>query len=140
MTEHTNNSIWPILTYRDAAAAIAFLNEAFGFETAEVHEGEEPGTVAHAELLWSEGGGIMLSSAGLGEEPFAGRQPGYDLNYIVCSDPDELHDRSLAAGAEIVMGLRDTDYGSRDFAARDPEGNLWSFGTYAGSSLNDSHG
>jgi len=29
--------------------------------------------------------------------------------------------------------LLDTDYGSRDYAARDPEGNLWSFGTYAGS-------
>ena len=30
----------------------------------------------------------------------------------------------------IEMELRDTDYGSRDFACRDPEGNLWSFGTY----------
>ena len=28
------------------------------------------------------------------------------------------------------MGLTDTDYGSRDFSVRDPEGNLWSFGTY----------
>jgi len=26
--------------------------------------------------------------------------------------------------------LHDTDYGSRDYAARDPEGNVWSFGTY----------
>jgi uncharacterized glyoxalase superfamily protein PhnB len=37
-----------------------------------------------------------------------------------------------AAGAEILMGLHDTDYGSRDFAVRDPEGNRWSFGTYRG--------
>ena len=29
------------------------------------------------------------------------------------------------------MELTDTDYGSRDFSVRDPEGNVWSFGTYA---------
>jgi uncharacterized glyoxalase superfamily protein PhnB len=38
----------------------------------------------------------------------------------------------VAAGAEVVQPLHDTDYGSRDFAVRDPEGNLWSFGTYPG--------
>jgi uncharacterized glyoxalase superfamily protein PhnB len=36
----------------------------------------------------------------------------------------------VAAGAEVVMPLTDQDYGSRDYTARDPEGNLWSFGTY----------
>ena len=36
----------------------------------------------------------------------------------------------MAAGAEIVMDLHDTDYGSREYMVRDPEGNLWSFGTY----------
>jgi AraC-like DNA-binding protein len=39
----------------------------------------------------------------------------------------------VAAGAEIVEGPVDREYGSRDFIARDPEGNLWSFGTYAGA-------
>jgi hypothetical protein len=33
---------------------------------------------------------------------------------------------------EIISAPHDTDYGSRDFAARDPEGNRWSFGTYRG--------
>ena len=50
--------------------------------------------------------------------------------YVVVNDPDALHARAVAAGAEIVRGLTDQDYGSRDFAARDPDGNLWSFGTY----------
>jgi uncharacterized glyoxalase superfamily protein PhnB len=36
----------------------------------------------------------------------------------------------VAAGGEIVRPLEDQDYGSRDFAVRDPEGNIWSFGTY----------
>jgi uncharacterized glyoxalase superfamily protein PhnB len=51
---------------------------------------------------------------------------------VVTSDPDAVHARAVAAGAEITAALHETDYGSRDFAARDPEGNRWSFGTYAG--------
>ena len=51
---------------------------------------------------------------------------------MVTDQPDALHDRAVAAGATIVRGLRDEEYGSRGFSATDPEGNLWSFGTYAG--------
>jgi uncharacterized glyoxalase superfamily protein PhnB len=50
--------------------------------------------------------------------------------YVSYDDVDAMHDRAVEAGAEIVMPLTDQDYGSRDFAARDPEGNLWCFGTY----------
>src|SRR5262249_28968392 len=53
--------------------------------------------------------------------------------YVVTDDPDGVHDRAVKAGAEIIMELHETDYGSRDFAARDPEGNRWSFGTYRGA-------
>ena len=45
-------------------------------------------------------------------------------------DVDALHDHAVAAGAEVALELTDTDYGSRDFTLRDPEGNLWAFGTY----------
>jgi uncharacterized glyoxalase superfamily protein PhnB len=47
-----------------------------------------------------------------------------------CSYPDALYVRAKAAGAEVSMELTDQDYGSRDFAVRDPEGNQWNFGTY----------
>jgi uncharacterized glyoxalase superfamily protein PhnB len=50
----------------------------------------------------------------------------------VTDDPDGLFARATAAGAEVISGLHETDYGSRDFAVRDPEGNRWSFGTYRG--------
>ncbi len=50
--------------------------------------------------------------------------------YLVVEDPDAHHDRARAAGAEIVMPLTDQPYGSREYAALDPEGNVWSFGTY----------
>jgi uncharacterized glyoxalase superfamily protein PhnB len=53
-----------------------------------------------------------------------------DALYVAVDDADALHARVLASGATIAMPLRDTEYGSREFACRDPEGGLWSFGTY----------
>jgi len=44
-------------------------------------------------------------------------------------NPDALHERAVAAGAETVMGLTDQEDGSREFA-RDLEGNVWCFGTH----------
>ena len=35
-----------------------------------------------------------------------------------------------AAGAEIVLDIKTQDYGGRDYTARDPEGHVWTFGTY----------
>jgi len=121
----------PVLRYRDARAAIAWLERAFGFQPKAVHDGDD-GAVAHAELTF-RGGWIMLGTA---RDPSAGgydavaQPPGTASVYVVVDDPDALHDRVVAAGGEIVMPLTDQDYGSRDFTARDPEGNLWSFGTY----------
>jgi uncharacterized glyoxalase superfamily protein PhnB len=122
--------VWPALRYRDARAAIDFLTGAFGFEPAVVYE--EGDLVLHAELRWPRGGGIMLGSARDDAAARDGFTPGLGVVYVVADDVDALHDRAAAAGAEIVVGLHDTDYGSRDFTARDPEGVRWSFGTYAG--------
>jgi uncharacterized glyoxalase superfamily protein PhnB len=113
--------VWPTLKARDARALIKFLVDAFGFEETVVYgEGDR---VDHAQLNWPEGGGIMLGS---------GDPTGASSAYVVTAAPDALYQRAKAAGAEIVLELYDTDYGSRDFAARDPEGNRWSFGTYQG--------
>ena len=120
--------VWPTLRATDARALITFLVEAFGFEETVVHgEGDR---VDHAQLSWPLGGGIMLGSA---RDDDWSLQPGTAGCYVVTDAPDELHDRAVAAGAEITTPLHDTDYGSRDFAARDPEGNRWSFGTYRGA-------
>jgi uncharacterized glyoxalase superfamily protein PhnB len=120
-------NIYPTLKYKDARAAIDFLEKAFGFERHAVYDGENGG-VAHAELRFGSEM-VMLGSRGEGDEQF-NRSEGSSSVYLVVDDPDAHHKRAKEAGAEIVRGLRDEDYGSRGFTARDPEGNLWSFGTY----------
>jgi uncharacterized glyoxalase superfamily protein PhnB len=128
-----NPSVWPVLSYRDAPAAIAFLRDAFGFEATAVYAREnQPSVIEHAEMRWRLGGGVMLDTAGKDESPFGQRIPGNDCVYVVCDRPDALYARATAAGAEVVRGLADEEYGSRGFTVRDPEGGLWSFGTYRG--------
>ncbi len=122
--------VWPTLRARDARALIRFLVDAFGFEETVVHaEGER---VHHAQLAWPPGGGVMLGSARPEDGDAWPLQPGSFGAYVVTDDVDAVHARAVAAGADITDGLHETDYGSRDFAARDPEGNRWSFGTYRG--------
>jgi len=122
--------VWPTLRARDARALTRFLVEAFGFrETVTYGEGD---VVQHSELAWPEGGGVMLGSVRETPDDAWPIPPGPFGAYVVTDHPDELCARAKAAGAEIVDDPHDTDYGSRDFAARDPEGNRWSFGTYRG--------
>jgi uncharacterized glyoxalase superfamily protein PhnB len=120
--------VWPTLRARDARGLIRFLTEAFGFEETVVYGDGD--MVHHAQLSWPEGGGIMLGSDREGE--VSASDPGAFGAYVVTDEPDKLYERARAAGAEITAEPHDTDYGSRDFAARDPEGNRWSFGTYRG--------
>jgi uncharacterized glyoxalase superfamily protein PhnB len=132
-TDVSTAMVWPVLTYRDARAAIGFLAEAFGFEERAAYPNEQdPAVIEHAEMRWPLGGGVMFGTAGKDDGPFGSREPGNDSVYVVCDDPDALLHRAMAAGAEVVRGLVEEDYGSRGFTVRDPEGNLWSFGTYRG--------
>ena len=124
-------SIVPCLRYRDAPAAIEWLQRAFGSEKHFVVPGPEGG-IAHAELRLGDGF-IMLGSAR--DDAFDWRPPGRrgpvtQSVYIVVGDADAHCERARTAGAEIVRALEDTDYGSREFSARDLEGHLWHFGTY----------
>lgn len=131
MTVTAKTVIWPTFRCNDAAGVIEFLKKAFGFEEVAVYQGEG-GLIDHGELRWPGGGGVMLGSAeGRGDDLFGKLGPA--SVYVVCDEPDALHDRAVAAGAEIVRPLTDEDYGSRGFSALDPAGNVWSFGTYGGA-------
>lgn len=126
----TTPTVWPTLRARDARALIGFLVEAFGFEETVVYgDGDR---VDHAQLDWPAGGGVMLGSTRDDDDAWP-LQPGTFGAYVVTDDPDALLTRARAAGAEVTAEPHDTDYGSRDVAFRDPEGNRWSFGTYAGA-------
>jgi uncharacterized glyoxalase superfamily protein PhnB len=116
--------IIPTIRYQDAHAAIDFLERAFGFDRHAVHE--DGGLVVHAEMRYGDGM-VMLGSAGRGDPAF---DTGRSVVYVVVADADAHYEQAKAAGAAIVRELNDTDYGSRDYAADDPEGNRWSFGTY----------
>ena len=132
MTQNTPPpQVWPTLRARDARALIKFLVDAFGFEETVVYgDGDR---VEHAQLSWPLGGGIMLGSVREdGETDHWPVPPGTFGAYVVTDDPNRLYERAAKAGAEIIKDLHETDYGSRDFAVRDPEGNRWSFGTYRG--------
>ncbi|MGH2742577.1 MAG: VOC family protein [Thermoleophilaceae bacterium] len=120
-------SIYPVLKYDDARAALDFLERAFGFERRRVYDGQNGG-VAHAEVTFGNEL-VMIGSTSEGDPTF-NQGVAMTVVYVVVDDPDSLHQRAIGAGAEIVMPPTDQDYGSRDFAARDPEGNIWSFGTY----------
>ncbi|APE20838.1 MULTISPECIES: VOC family protein [Streptomyces] len=121
--------ICPALTYQDAKAAITQLTEGFGFRATAVYEGED-GLVAHAELSYGNGM-VMLGSKGTGSEfDKLMAKAGPVGIFVHVDDVDEHHARAVAHGVEIVMPPKDQEYGSRDYTARDVEGNVWSFGTY----------
>ena len=125
-------TVWPVLNYRDARAASAFLVEAFGFVETLVVPGESDDVVVHGELRWPEGGGVMFGTAGRDDSEFSRLPTSCASVYVVTADPRGVYERAVAAGAKIVRELRDEDYGSTGFSARDPEDNIWSFGTYRG--------
>ncbi len=131
--------VWPTLRADDARGLIRFLVAAFGFVEVVTWTDQPDGggeQVVHAQLAWPEGGGIMLGSTRPpGTDDEWALPPGTFGAYVVTADPGAVHDRAVAAGARITQPLHDTDYGSRDFAALDPEDNRWSFGTYPGEPL-----
>jgi uncharacterized glyoxalase superfamily protein PhnB len=130
-------AIIPCLRYRDAQGAITFLCDAFGFQRHAVHaDDKDPSIVHHAQLV-REGCMIMLSSvqdsdhavrAGLKTVAEAGGNT--QTLYVVLDDVDAHADRARSAGADVFFEPADQDYGGRVYSARDPEGYVWSFGSY----------
>lgn len=121
-------NIFPALRYADAAKALRWLHEAFGFEQVMSVPGEGD-TVAHAEMRLGAGT-IMFGSGKPEPSQSADPRDAPFTIYVAVQDPDAHCATARAAGAEITMELTDMDYGSREYAARDFEGNHWSFGTY----------
>ena len=122
--------IYPTFRYRDAPAMIDWLCTAFGFEVdAKYMDGDK---VAHAQLSFGSSM-IMLGSVrndDYGRIVGGPARDGGKSTYIAVDDADEAFARAKKAGATILEEPVDRDYGSREFMCADPEGNVWSFGTY----------
>ena len=122
-------SIWASIVSTDAPALREWLL-AVGFTEDLLIPGEHAGAIHHCQLDWPEGGRILLSSTD--ERPTPCR-PGTGSLHVVTADPDAVLTRARALGAPIVHELVDqTDYPSRDFTVADPDGNHWTFATFAG--------
>ncbi len=133
-TESTSRStIMPAMRYRNAPAAIDWLCQVFGFARHAVYSNPD-GTVAHAELTL--GGGMIMLGSGKDDEYSKGFKSPIELGvetrgvYLVVPDADAVFAGAQAAGAVVVRPLNNTDYGSREFTVKDPEGHSWSVGTY----------
>src|SRR5262249_55515922 len=109
---------------------IDWLVRVFGFAPLAVYKNED-GTFAHVELRLGQGV-IMPTSFDEGGDPNnPWSQPLATQGlYVALDGIDDHYARAVAEGAEIPRPLADTDYGSREYTAKDVEGNLWSFGTY----------
>lgn len=134
LAKATKATVIPVLRYRDANAAIEWLDRAFGFRAHLVVSGEGD-VIEHAQLSFGAGM-VMLGSVRDDEfgrlmthpDETGGRET--MSAYVVVTDVDAHCARATAAGAQIVMPPADQDYGGRLYVCRDLEGHLWSFGSY----------
>ncbi|WP_375426470.1 VOC family protein [uncultured Friedmanniella sp.] len=121
-------TVWPAFQAHDPRGVIDFL-VALGFvET--VSYADDAGVIQHAQLDWPEGGGVMLGCH-KPDGPFT-QQPGSSAVYVVTTDVDAVLVRARSVGVDLPDAPTEQDYGSREVALRDPEGNQWTFGTYPG--------
>jgi uncharacterized glyoxalase superfamily protein PhnB len=122
-------SIWASVVSDDAQGLRDWLI-GLGFTEDLLIPGEGEGLIHHCQLDWPEGGRIMLSSAGERTTPC---RSGTSSLHVVTVDPDAVMSRARALEATIVHELvNQTDYPSREFTVSDPDGNHWTFATFAG--------
>ncbi|NRR31766.1 glyoxalase [Oxalobacteraceae bacterium] len=132
--KETRTTVVPCLRYRDAPAAIEWLCATFGFQKQLVVPNED-GSIAHAQLAYGNGM-IMLGSIFDTEFGRLMKQPSEigskvtQSSYLIVHDADLVYGRALEAGAKILLDIKDEDYGGRGFTCSDPEGHIWSIGTY----------
>ena len=123
-------TMYPIIAYDDAPAAIAWLQRVFAFAPLMIMTGEN-GEIQHAELRLGDGVIMPTTRQRTPDPENPWSQPlGTQGLYVALDNVDAHYEHAVNAGAEILRPLAETPYGSREYSARDLEGNLWSFGTY----------
>ncbi len=132
MSEH---GAIPNLIYSEANAAVSFLKKAFGFKERGVYK-DDNGKIFHAQLVL---GNALIMVNPFNPDTAFGKMlnlpknlEGYNTQtpYFIIEHVDEHYKNAKANDAEIVMDIKDEDYGGRGYSCKDPEGNIWSFGSY----------
>ncbi len=126
--------IIPATRYRDCEAALAFLTDVFGLTEHAVYR-DEAGRIVHVQLMLGQGM-VMFGPAHVGDfdrfltdpSQTGGRET--TTIYLVDADVEARYERARGKGAKILLPLKDEDYGGKSFTAADPEGHIWSFGSY----------
>ena len=120
----TYPTLCPYILYEDTAAAMEFLEKAFGFRERLVTKNDD-GTLSHVEM--ERGGAVVM----MGTPPDAKspKRLGHTAvgMYVHVDDVDALYEQAKAAGADLEGEPADQAYGVRSFAAKDPEGHQWWF-------------
>ncbi|GAA3821722.1 MULTISPECIES: VOC family protein [Amycolatopsis] len=126
-------TVWPILHYDDTSAALRFLVDVLGF-TEEVAARDDDGDVVHAEVSWPGGGRLVFGGTKHVESVHGRMRAGSNAVYVVTDDVAGVYERARAAGASVLEPPQHARFGSGAESLictiEDPEGNLWTFGTY----------
>jgi len=117
------------LFYKDAFAALDWLETAFGFERTMVITDKE-GNLGHSEMRFGDGY-IMIGTEWIdyvASPASIGGKNTQSIHVHLADGIDGHCERARAAGAVILQEPTDQFYGDRTYRARDPEGHVWTFG------------
>jgi PhnB protein len=118
--------VMPMLVCRDPAAEIEFCKTTFGAEE-RVRRPAPDGSVAHALVTI---GPAMVMIEGEFPAYAASRAPQPDASspvviHVYVGDVDATVDRAVAAGAKVLIPVKDQFWGDRTGRIMDPSGHVW---------------
>ncbi len=128
----------PATRYYDCNAAHAFLTNILGLNELACYR-DGTGAIQHCEL--SLGSGVMMfgpmeRSTGASEFNAYMTHPSQTGGretvsiYAVASDVVARYDHVVASKADVLIALRAETHGGTSFTIRDPEGHIWTVGSY----------
>ncbi len=121
--------VTPYLVAADAPALLDFVKQAFSAE--EMSRTETPNGGLHGEVRL--GDSIMMVGGGIPGKKFPGSLQRTALHVYV-QDADAVTAQAVAAGATLIDGVRDQEYGERSSTVKDAAGNFWYIATAKGKS------
>ena len=124
--DERRHRVFLTLRYRDAHAAIEWLEAVFGAVGYLIVPGPDD-TVAHAELRI--GSSVFFLGSAATDSAERQQPPGSAAAYVLVDDVDATYRQALDSGGTDVRAPEDLPEG-RGASVRDPEGNIWSFGVY----------